>query len=157
MTTPEPQTPEEQPRWWSVGPNPADSEQPTTPGPGPGFHITITPPPAAPVPETPAQRQEREWRAAVRRWLARHGAAALVGWAFGLYDAFAGLVHTARSGGVAAGLAMAAFTYLGGEFLLARFGRFVPPKLRPAAAWACRIPFATALLATALYAPRALQ
>ncbi|WP_330349601.1 hypothetical protein [Streptomyces sp. NBC_00582] len=119
----------------------------------PGIHITVQPPQPA---ETPAQQRDRAWRQAVRRWLAVHGAAAGVGWAFGLKTAITAMLTAAQNGGVAAGLALAAFSYVGAEYVMARYLRIVPPPLRPAAMWVLRIPFATALLATALYTPNAL-
>ena len=141
------------PAWHATG-DQADPNQPY-PWPGPGIHITFPPPPPPPQ-ESPGQQRDRERRAAVRRWLAVHGAAAGVGWSAGLKATFTAFLQTTGNGGVAAGLALAFFAYIGAEFATERFGRFLPRKFRPALSWAARIPFATALLATALHAPHAL-
>ena len=151
---PSPDSGEERP-WWSArkepGPDPDPGPDHTDPLP-PGVHVHITPqPPPAPVDPATADR-----RARARRWLAVHGAAAGVGWTFGLYDAMAYGLRTVGDGGVPMGLALAGLSYVGADFVLSRYGRFVPHRLRPAAAWVLHIPFATALLATALYAPHAL-
>lgn len=150
-----PQQPEGEPQpWWTIRKKP----DPPDPGPDPadplppGVHVHITQqPPPAPVDPTVSDR-----RARTRRWLAVHGAAAGIGWVFGLYDAIALGLRTTGDGGVPMGLALAGLSYIGADFALSRYGRLVPQRLRPAAAWVLRIPFATALLATALYAPHAL-
>lgn len=129
------------------------AEQPQTHEVGPGIHVVIQPTPPT---ESPAQQRDRAWRQAVRRWLAVHGLAAGVGWAFGLKAAITAMLTTAQNGGVAAGLALAGFSYIGAEFAMARYLRFIPTRLRPPVMWVLRIPFATALLATCLYTPHAL-
>jgi hypothetical protein len=130
-----------------------ETEQPQTHEISPGIHVVIRPTQPA---ESPAQQRDRAWRQAVRRWLAVHGLAAGVGWAFGLKAAITGMLTASDNGGVAAGLALAGLSYIGAEFVMARYLRFVPPRLRPPVMWVLRIPFATALLATFLYTPHAL-
>ncbi|MDF2710664.1 MAG: hypothetical protein K0R62_6316 [Nonomuraea muscovyensis] len=153
--TPDPGESDGAPRWWEVGKEPYDDEEPQGVPVAPGIHLTITPTPTAPQ-ETPSQQRDRERRARIRRWLAVNGAAAGVGWTFGLYDAISAGLTASGNGGAAMGLALAGMYWLAADIALSRYGRFVPHRLRPAAAWALRIPFATALLATAIYAPRAL-
>ena len=147
-----PATPPEKPRWWEVRKEPADEPPPEQPTGMPDVHVHITPQPQ-PSPVDPATATRR---ARTRRWLAIHGAAAGTGWTFGLYDAFAYALRTTGDGGVPMGLALAGMSYVAADLILTRYGRFVPQRLRPAAAWVLHIPFATALLATALYAPHAL-
>lgn len=142
--------------WYSVGKQPTDEPaqpQPAQiPGMPPGVHITFTPPPA-PVPgRTPSQ--ERQARA--RRWLLLHGAAAAVGWSFGLHHSLTAFLDTLGPGGAAAGLAVAGGSWFAAEMVAERFVVLLPSRTRPAVIWALRIPFATALLATALHAPNAL-
>jgi hypothetical protein len=143
--------------WYSVGKQPADTPaqppQPAQiPGMPPGVHITFTPPPA-PVPGR-TQSQERQARA--RRWLLVHGAAAGVGWTFGLYHSLTAFLDTLGPGGAAAGLAVAGGSWFAAEMAAERFVILLPSRTRPPLLWALRIPFATALLATAIHAPNAL-
>lgn len=153
---PEPE-PERRP-WYSIGKQPTDepaqpAEAPPIPGMPPGVHITFTPPPTPPP--TPSHQQERRTR--IRRWLLVHGAAAAVGWTVGLYDAITALLNTLGPGAPGTGLAMAGMYWIAAALFTERIvARYVPSdQLRAAAAWALRIPFATALLATALHAPGA--
>lgn len=118
----------------------------------PGLHITFTPPPT-PVPGR-TQSQERQARA--RRWLLLHGVAAGVGWSFGLYHSLTAFLDTLGPGGAAVGLAVAGGSWFAAEMVAERFVVLLPSRTRPAVVWALRIPFATALLATALHAPNAL-
>jgi hypothetical protein len=158
-----PATPDETPtEWWRARPalftarRDTRDEPETQPEPhqvAPGIQIVVQPQQPA---DDQAQKRDHAWRQAVRRWLAVHGAAAAVGWAFGLKAAITGMLTAAENGGVAAGLALAAFSYIGAEAAMARYLRWVPARLRPPVLWALRIPFATALLATALYTPNAL-
>lgn len=142
---------EDEPRWYSVG---DDTPEPPEPGPAaPGFHFTITPPPAV----QPVNSREAERRARARRWLLAHGAAAGVGRAFGLKAAMTAFLDSTGGGAAAAGLALAGMSWLAAEFVGERYARILPRRLRPAATWLLRIPFATALLATALHAPSALR
>ncbi|MFF8485183.1 hypothetical protein [Streptomyces antibioticus] len=160
--TPDETPPEAPTEWWRARPplfasgrNAADAPE-TQPPPhevAPGIHIVIQPQQPA---YDPARQRDRAWRRAVRRWLAVHGAAAAAGWALGLKTAVTGMLTAAGDGGVAAGLALALFAYIGAEIAMARYLRWVPPRLRPPVMWALRIPFATALLATTLYTPNAL-
>ena len=142
--------------WYSIGKQPPSQPAPPPPpaqipGVPPGVHITFTPPPAPAA--VPANGQEH--RARARRWLLVHGAAAGVGWTFGLYHSIDAFLGTLGPGAPAAGLALAAFSWIGAGLVTERIvSRYVPTdQLRAAAAWACRIPFATALLVTALHAP----
>lgn len=118
----------------------------------PGVHVTFTPPAPQPSPTDPhaAHRHAR-----TRRWLLTHGAAAATGWTLGIYHPLAAFLDTLGPGAPAAGLALSAFSWIGAGLVTERIvSRYVPTdQLRAAAAWACRIPFATALLATALHAP----
>jgi hypothetical protein len=140
--------------WWSSRPA-ADQPAPDPAGPqtwtvSPGVQVTINQPPQAP----PA-RPTSAYRLRVRRWFLRHGAAASVGWTFGLYQSMAALVDSPERGGAAAGLGLAGIGWLFAEIITDRLGRFLPARLRAAVHWTARIPFATALLATALHAPNA--
>jgi hypothetical protein len=67
----------------------------------------------------------------------------------------AALVDSPERGGAAAGLGLAGIGWLFAEIITDRLGRFLPFRLRSAVHWTARIPFATALLATALHAPNA--
>jgi hypothetical protein len=148
-------TPDEEPRWWAVGKEPPAEQTQPDQGSGlpPGFHITVTPPPAPP----PVDSQTHERRTRARRWFLAHGAAAGVGWSFGLYDSMATFFNTLGPGAPAAGIALAGFGWIGAEVLGERYVRFLPARLRPAAHWVLRIPMSTALLATALHAPNPFQ
>lgn len=146
--------------WYSVGKQPPSQPAPPPPAaqiPGmpPGVHITFAPPTPQPP---PSDTQAAHRRARARRWLLVHGAAAATGWTFGLYHPLAAFLDTLGPGAPAAGLALAAFSWVGAGLVTERIvSRYVPTdQLRAAAAWACRIPFATALLATALHAPNSL-
>lgn len=144
--------------WYSVGKQPTNPPvQPSPPAqiPGmpPGVHITFTPPPTAPAPGR-TRSQERQARA--RRWLLVHGAAAAVGWTFGLYHSLTAFLDTLGPGGAAAGLAVAGGSWFAAEMAAERFVILLPSRTRPPLIWALRIPFATALLATAIHAPNAL-
>lgn len=146
--------------WWSVAkpstpqgpPDPSGQHSPLPGGMPPGVHITFTPPTPPPPPTDPHAAHRR---ARARRWLLVHGAAAGTGWTFGLYHSIDAFLGTLGPGAPAAGLALAAFSWVGAGLVTERIvSRYVPTdQLRAAAAWACRIPFATALLATALHAP----
>jgi hypothetical protein len=147
--------PDEEPRWWSVGKEPAAGDQPSEGSePPPGWHITFTPPPAPAPQPVDTCAQDRQTRA--RRWLLVHGAAAGVGWTFGLYDSMAAFLNTLGLGGAAAGLALAGFGWFGAEVVGERYVRILPRRVRPPVLWALRIPMSTALLATALHAPNSL-
>jgi hypothetical protein len=146
--------PDEEPRWWSVGKEPAEDQPNQGSEPPPGWNITFTPPPA-PAPQ-PVDTHTQEHRARARRWFLVHGAAAGVGWTFGLYDAMAAFLDTLGPGGSAAGLALAGFGWFGAEVVGERYVRILPRRVRPPVLWALRIPMSTALLATALNAPNAL-
>jgi hypothetical protein len=138
--------------WWTRRPAPAEPDQPDpqTWTVSPGVQVTINQPPPAPA-FTPTSA----WRLRVRRWLLRHAAAAAVGWMFGLYQSMAALVDGPERGGSAAGLGLAAIGWLFAEIVTDRLGRYLPARLRAAVHWTARIPFATALLVTALHAPNA--
>lgn len=146
--------PNKEPPWWSVGKPPADDsageQGPTAP---PGFHITFTPPTP---PAAPADTRTRERRARARRWFLIHGASAGTGYTFGLYHSMAAFLDTLGPAAPATGLCLAGISWLGAEIITDRYGRFLPARLRPAVLWTARIPYATALLATALHAPNAL-
>ncbi len=145
--------PDEEPRWWSIGKEP-DAPPPDQDNPlPPGWHITFTPP-AEPTPPVDARDLDR--RARARRWLLVHGAAAGVGWTFGLGPSMATFLDTLGPGGPAAGLALAGFSWFGAEVVGERYVRILPARVRPPVLWALRIPMSTALLATALHAPNAL-
>jgi hypothetical protein len=148
-------TPDEEPHWWAVGKDSAAEQPQPDQGSGlpPSFHITVTPPP---TPE-PVDTHATERRTRARRWFLAHGAAAGVGWSFGLYDSMAAFFNTLGPGAPAAGLALTGFGWIGAEVLGERYVRILPTRLRPAAHWALRIPMATALLATALHAPNPFQ
>jgi hypothetical protein len=147
--------PDEEPHWWSVGKEPAAGDQPSEGSePPPGWHITFTPPPP-PAPQ-PVDTRAQDRQARARRWLLVHGAAAGVGWTFGLYDAMAEFLDTLGPGGSAAGLALAGFGWFAAEVVGERYVRILPTRTRPPVLWALRIPMSTALLATALHAPNAL-
>lgn len=140
-----------EPRWSEVGKEPADPPRPD-PEP-PGVHVHITPPPEPPAVDHAAVNR----RARARRWFLVHGAAAGIGWTFGLHDAIThGLLEPTGDGATAAGLALAGFGWIGAEFVGERYGRILPTRIRPPFLWVLRIPMATALLATALHAPNAL-
>lgn len=148
MTAP---PPDEEPRWWSVGKQPAEAP-PHQGSEPPGVHVHITPPPQpAPVDTAALGRQAR-----ARRWFIVHGAAAGVGWTVGLYDPMAAFLNTLGPGGSAAGLALAGFGWFAAEVMGERYVRILPSRVRPPVLWALRIPMATALLATALHAPNSL-
>jgi hypothetical protein len=151
MTTPDP---DETPRWWSIRKS-QDDDQPEPeqpPAMPPGWHITFTPPPAP----DPVDPRARERRARARRWFLIHGAAAGTGWTIGLYHSMAAFLDTLGPGAPAAGLALAGFGWFGAEVVGERYVRILPSRTRPPVLWVLRIPFATALLATALHAPNAL-
>lgn len=146
--------PNEPPRWWSLGKQPADESEPEpTPPLPPGWNITFTPPPAAPE---PVDTHTRDRRRRARRWFLIHGAGAGTGYTFGLYTSMAAFLDTLGPGAPAAGLCLAGFGWFGAEFVTERYLRILPSRVRPACAWALRIPMSTALLATALHAPNAL-
>ncbi|MET7648354.1 hypothetical protein ABZS83_32980 [Streptomyces sp. NPDC005426] len=156
---------EEQPEpdrpWWHVRPGPFGT-RPRAPEPvatpqetiaaAPGIHVTVNQPAAEPqfVP-SPEDEWARERRHRRRVWLAYHGGAAGVGWYTGLADAMADLLNSAGPGAPAAGIAMAAVTYVIASYLPGL--PYMPPALRPVTAWAARIPVCTAVLALALHAP----
>lgn len=138
--------------WWSTSaPRQPDAPEPQTWTVSPGVQLTINQPPQAPP--APPGTSERVLRA--RRWLLRHGAAAGVGWLFGLYQSMTALLDSPDRGGAAAGLGLAGAGWLFAEIVTDRLARFLPVRLRPAIHWTARIPFATALLVTALHAPNA--
>jgi hypothetical protein len=146
---------EERKPWWSSRPAP-DQPNPDPAGPqtwtvSPGVQVTINQPPQAPS----APASTSLWRLRTRRWLLRHGAAAGVGWMFGLYQSMAALLDSPERGGAAAGLGLAGIGWLFAEIVTDRLGRHLPARLRAAVRWTARIPFATALLVTALHAPNA--
>lgn len=151
MTTP---PPDEEPPWWSVRKEPPADDQPNQDEQPPGWHITFTPPPT-PAPQ-PADNRDQARQARARRWLLVHGAAAGVGWTFGLYDAMATFLDTLGTGSSAAGLALAGLGWFAAEVVGERYVRILPSRVRPPVLWALRIPMSTALLATALHAPNAL-
>ncbi|MET8475412.1 hypothetical protein ABZY90_19650 [Streptomyces sp. NPDC006422] len=141
---------DEEPDWFTVEPD--DEDQPPAKQPHPhaqqGVHITVTPPPPPPAPAGPDRR------ARIRRWLAVHALAALLGWYCGLgYLAEKFMREVGRAAPTAA-LVMAGILWWGAE-LATENVRLVPTKLRPAARIVYRIPFATVLLALALHGPRA--
>jgi hypothetical protein len=142
----------DEPEWYSVGPTPEDDE-PDTWSVAPGVHVTINQ-----APPKPANHRAEERRARTRRWLLVHGAAGGVGWYLGLGPSMAALLDTSGPGAPFTGLALAGMTYVAAELVTERLiARYVPSDhLRRAAAWVARIPFATALLATALHAPTGL-
>lgn len=141
--------------WYSVGPRTApgpDPDGPQTWTVSPGVQITLAPPQQTAQPSPASLRRQR-----IRRWLARHAAAAGVGWLFGLYQSVDAFVNSIDRGGAAAGLALAGFGWWGAELVTDRLGRipFVPQRTLPALHWLARVPFATALLVTAIHAPNA--
>lgn len=144
------------PPWWSVdktGCGEEVAEQPVAepvqlPG---GIHVTINQP--GPAAEEPGAARDRARRARIRRFIAYHGSAAAAGWYFGLEHSMAAMLAHAGNGGVAVGLGLILVTTIPAHFLPLAW---VPPGLRPAAAWLLRIPGATAALALALNAPHAL-
>ncbi|MFE9645297.1 hypothetical protein ACFYO0_14510 [Streptomyces sp. NPDC006365] len=152
--TPDPGEPDEEPHWWSVGDQPYDEDQPATIPVAPGINVTITP--ATPTPE-PVDTRAHDRRARARRWFLVHGAGAFAGWSFGLYHSIAAFLDTLGPGAPGAGLCLAGFGWFGAEFATERYVRILPSRTRPAAAWALRIPFSTALLTVALHAPNALN
>ncbi|CAL9350399.1 hypothetical protein SUDANB1_00449 [Streptomyces sp. enrichment culture] len=149
---PETPEPDEEPRWWSIGKQPAEEPHQQGSDPAPGVHVHITPPPPPP----PVDTSTHDRRAHARRWFLVHGAAAGVGWTFGLYDSMAAFLNTLGPGGSAAGLALAGFGWFAAEVVGERYVRVLPSRVRPPVLWVLRIPMATALLATALHAPNAL-
>lgn len=149
-----PQDADTQPQpWWSLRSQERQPDQPPAPSttPVPGVHITVNQPQPQPVhPHTPDRR------ARARRWLLLHGAAAGAGWSFGFYHSLTALLNTLGPGGAAAGLAVAGGSWFAAEMVTERYVTLLPSRTRPPVIWALRIPFATALLATALHAPNAL-
>lgn len=138
--------------WWSTtAPGQPDPSGPQTWTVSPGVQVTINQPPQEPP--TPSTDSIR--RILIRRWIIRHALGAGMGWTLGLYQSMSAFLNTANHGGAAAGLALAGMAWLFAEFITDRLGRFLPAHLRPAVLWTARIPFSTALLATALYAPNA--
>jgi hypothetical protein len=156
--TPEPDPPGEaepvQARpWWSLGKH---DRAPAAPARAPvevapGVHITVN----QPQPQ-PAASGGPDRRARARRWLLIHGAAAGVGWAFGFHHSLAAFLETLGPGGTAAGLAVAGGAWFAAEIVAERYVILLPSRTRPPVIWALRIPFATALLTTALHAPNSL-
>ncbi|MGW7085039.1 hypothetical protein ACWGH2_16325 [Streptomyces sp. NPDC054871] len=137
---------DDEPEWFSVGP---DDDDPTPPAPQqPGVHITVTPPPPPPVDPAAMDRRRR-----MRRWLAVHGAAAAIGWHSGLGSVAEDFLSDVGDGAPMAGLVLAGIAWYAAELATERVG-LVPSRLRPAARVIYRIPFATILLAVALHAPR---
>lgn len=153
--------PEKDRTWWHVLPGPfgtgrhAPEPQPTpqeATAAAPGIHVTVNQPATEPQYATSAEDERaRERRHRRRLWLAYHGGAAGVGWYTGLADAMADLLNSAGHGAPAAGIAMAAVTYIVASYLPGL--PYMPPALRPITVWAARIPVCTAVLALALYAP----
>ncbi|MFD7861844.1 hypothetical protein [Streptomyces sp. NPDC059783] len=151
----------EQPRaWYHVLPGPWGTRTTPAPAPAPtaqqvietapGIHVTVH----QPVPEVPPPTEDAQTRARRRRrqlWGAYHGSAAAVGWYIGLADQMSDLLDQAGHSAPAAGLAMAAVTYIVASYLPGL--PYMPPALRPITVWAARIPVSTAVLALALYAP----
>lgn len=148
--------PDDEPRWWSVGKPPADDQPHPDPEPPPpmppGWNITFTPPEQP----QPVDTHTRERRARARRWFLLHGAAAGTGYTFGLYHSMAAFLNTLGPAAPATGLCLAGIGWFGAEVVGERYVRILPSRTRPPVLWALRIPFATALLATALHAPNAL-
>lgn len=139
--------------WYSVrNPGAPDPDGPQTWTVAPGVQITVPAPQPATEPSYASVRRQR-----IRRWLVRHAAAAGVGWTFGLYQSMSAFLNGLGHGGAAAGLALAGFGWWGSELVTDRLGRapFVPQRTLPALHWLTRVPFATALLVTCLYAPQA--
>lgn len=130
-----PNAPDAQPAWYQ-GPQP--TEQAATPG----VHVTV-------VPETP---KVHPWRAHIRAWLLYNGTAAAAGWAVGFTGAIDPYLASAHDAGLPAGIGLLLVSALPGVWL--PYFRAVPPPLRPAVAWICRIPPATILLALTLYTPQ---
>lgn len=138
--------------WWSTtAPGQPDPSGPQTWTVSPGVQVTINQPPQAPP--TPSTDSIR--RILIRRWIIRHALGAGMGWTFGLYQSMSAFLNAPDRGGAAAGLALAGMAWLFAEFVTDRLGRFLPAHARRGLLWAARIPFSTALLATALYAPNA--
>lgn len=152
------------PPWWHVIPGPWGNRTAPEPAPAPapapapqetiaatpGIHVTVNQPvPEAATPIEDAYARERRRRRQL--WGAYHGSAAAVGWYVGLADQMADLLAQAGHGAPAAGLAMAAVTYIVASYLPGL--PYMPPALRPITVWAARIPVSTAVLALALYAP----
>ncbi|MFJ7049025.1 hypothetical protein ACIQVC_37305 [Streptomyces sp. NPDC101112] len=141
--------------WWSFA---KDATAPDAPVPGPvevapGVHITVNQPQPQPPAAAPGGPDRR---ARARRWLLIHGAAAGVGWAFGFHHSLAAFLDTLGPGGTAAGLAVAGGGWFAAEVITERYVTLLPSRMRPPVIWALRIPFATALLTTALNTPNAL-
>lgn len=145
---------DEEEAWYDTRPpvNP-DADGPQTWTVSPGVQVTIT---QAPQQAAATQASNRR-RSLIRQWLLRHGAAAGVGWMFGLYQSISAFLDSLGHGGAAAGLALAGFGWWFAEIITDNLGgfRLFPRRLLPALRWAARIPFATALLVTALHAPNA--
>ncbi|MCL6733314.1 hypothetical protein [Streptomyces neyagawaensis] len=155
--TPEPGPPVEEPEqarpWWSFARHASAPAQPA-PGPvevAPGVHITVNQPQPPPAAQGGPDR-----RARARRWLLIHGAAAWVGWTFGFHHSLAAFLDTLGPGGTAAGLAVAGGSWFAAEVITERYVILLPSRMRPPVVWALRIPFATALLTTALNTPNSL-
>lgn len=129
-----PNTPDAQPAWYQ-------GHQPPEQAAAPGVHVTI-------VPETPAVHP---WRARIRAWLLYNGTAAAAGWAVSFTEAIDPYLASARGAGIPAGIGLLLVSALPGFWL--PYFRIIPPPLRPAVAWVCRIPPATILLALTLYTP----
>ncbi|MGW1223110.1 hypothetical protein ACWD6O_34685 [Streptomyces californicus] len=157
--------PEETPErpWWSLPPGPfgrrTTAPEPD-PGPveqevGPGLYVTVHQPqaPAAPpwlAPDPAAERAaERLHRR--RKWVFSHLAAGGVGWVFGLVQLMGDFLADAGPSAPAVGVLMGAVTYVMASYLPGL--PYMPPALRPALAWAARIPVCSAALALALHAP----
>ncbi|MEU9199000.1 hypothetical protein [Streptomyces sp. NPDC048332] len=147
--------------WWHVRPTPfgtrqhAPEPQPTPQeitAAAPGIHVTVNQPTTEPQAALSAEDEwARERRHRRRLWLVYHGSAAAVGWWLGLAGQMADLLASAGNGAPAAGIAMAAVTYIVASYLPGL--PYMPPALHPVTVWAARIPVCTAVLALALYAP----
>ncbi|MFF7259492.1 hypothetical protein ACFZCL_04250 [Streptomyces sp. NPDC008159] len=145
--------PEQARPWWSLTKDATPTEEPAPEQVevAPGVHITVNQPQPRPTAPPGSDR-----RARARRWILVHGAGAGVGYSFGLYHSLATFLNATGPGAPAAGLTVAAGSWFAAEIVTERYLGFLPSRTRPAALWACRIPFSTALLATALHAPNPL-
>ncbi|MEU6614463.1 hypothetical protein [Streptomyces parvus] len=155
-TEPEPKRP-----WWYTVPGPFGGRpaepEPQAPQPyeaAPGIHVTVNQPtPAAPpwlAPDPAAERAAERLRAR-RKWVFSHLAAGGVGWVFGLVHLMGDLLADAGQSAPAVGVLMGAVTYVMASYLPGL--PYMPPALRPALAWAARVPVCSAALALCLNAP----
>jgi hypothetical protein len=87
------------------------------------------------------------------QWLLNTGASATSGWLLGLEPTFAGwITDCGHDNGTLPAVILGVGMVCAGAYINHRARAWWPPL-----AWVCRIPFATAILALALYAPGATQ